>query len=449
MDFLKKIETAGIVGCGGAGFPTHVKWRAKDARYLIVNAVECEPLLCTDRYLMRHFAPGIISACLQVSETLGVCRTVIAVKAEYRAEIRALEEAISAAGAQIAIHLFPSYYPAGDAQVIVREVTGSTVPYGGIPLDVGAVVSNTATMLAAADAAVGRPMIYKYITVAGEVGAPCIVRAPVGTPVSDCLAAASGVLTEDPIVISGGPMMGRAVSEESPEDRLVTKTTSGLLVFPRRSYMAAYKEPLALAALRRRAATSCIQCSYCSMLCPRHMLGHPLEPHRIMRALAAGGDLGQLLQSGQTLQSAALCSLCGVCTAYACPMGLQPSKVNALLKEEMAKRGIRGPKGRSAEPDRNRELRKVPTGRLLSRLGVLKYEGLVGDELRVVTPERVSLLLRQGGGELPEPVVSAGERVNAGDLVARIPDGAMGANLHASIDGTVTEVADRITIVRR
>lgn len=57
MDFLKKIETAGIVGCGGAGFPTHVKWRAKDARYLIVNAVECEPLLCTDRYLMRHFAP--------------------------------------------------------------------------------------------------------------------------------------------------------------------------------------------------------------------------------------------------------------------------------------------------------------------------------------------------------------------------------------------------------
>ena len=86
---------------------------------------------------------------------------------------------------------------------------------------------------------------------------------------------------------------------------------------------------------------------------------------------------------------------------------------------------------------------------MLSRLGVLKYEGLVGDELRVVTPERVSLLLRQGGGELPEPVVSAGERVNAGDLVARIPDGAMGANLHASIDGTVTEVADRITIVRR
>lgn len=448
MNFLEKIKAAGIVGCGGAGFPTHVKWNVKQAQHLIVNAVECEPLLCTDRYLMRHFAPEIISACCQVSELIGAAHTVIAIKKEYRAEILALEEAISAAHANITLHLLDSFYPAGDEQVIVREVTGQTVPYGGIPLDVGAVVSNVATMLAAADAAEGKPLICKYITVAGEVGRPCIVKAPVGTPVLDCLVAAGGVQTEDPVIVAGGPMMGKLISADRREDSLVTKTTSGLLVFPRKSYMDVYKAPLDLAALRRRASTSCIQCSYCSMLCPRHMLGHPLEPHRIMRTLAAGGDLTDLLKTNQTLQSASLCSLCGICTTYACPMALQPSKVNALLKEEMAKQGIRGQRGNS-DPDTNREMRKVPTRRLLSRLHIEEYEGRIGDELRIITPKQVSLLLRQGGGKLPEPIVSVGSSVKAGDLIARIPDGAMGADLHASIDGTVTEVTDRITIVGR
>ena len=447
-NFLKKIEAAGLVGCGGAGFPTHVKWNTKNAQFLIVNAVECEPLLCTDRYLMRHFAPRIISACCQAADTLGVSHTVIAIKRGYRAEISALEEAISATGAKIALHLLDAFYPAGDEQVVVQEVTGCTVPYGSIPLDVGAVVSNVATMLAAADAVEDKPLVCKYITVAGEVGNPCIVKAPVGTPIMECIAADGGTTTKDPIIVSGGPMMGKLVSPERQEDNLVTKTTSGLLVFPRESYMTVYKEPRAFAALRRRAAASCIQCNYCTMLCPRHMLGHPLEPHRIMRTLALGGELGQILPSNQTLQSAALCSVCGVCTTYACPMGLQPSKVNAMLKEEMARQGIRGQRG-STEPDRNREMRKVPTERLISRLHIGKYEGQVGDELKTVMPGQVSILLRQGGGKLPEPLVSVGDHVKANDLIAKIPDGAMGANLHASIDGTVTEVADRITIVGR
>ena len=448
MSFLEKVWSAGIVGCGGAGFPTHIKWNTKDAGILIINAVECEPLLCTDRYLMRHFAADIVDGCGYAAERLDAAETVIAIKEEYREEILALEAAIAAAGRKIRLKKLMAFYPAGDEQVIVREVTGRTVPYGGIPLDVGAVVSNVATMLAAAQAVKDVPMTEKYITVSGEVKTPCIVKAPVGTSVEDCLAAAGGSLTRDPVIVAGGPMMGKLISNEPQADQVVTKTTSGLLVFPAESYMATYKRPLELAALRKRAATSCIQCSYCSMLCPRHMLGHPLEPHRIMRTLAHPGELSELLRESDVLQSAAWCSMCGACTVYACPMGLQPSKVNTLLKEEMAHQGIRPQKGVPTESNTFRELRKIPTERLLSRLNVGRYEGKVGDALVCVSPKRVTLLLRQGGGKLPQPLVQVGDHVRAGQLIAAIPEGGMGANLHASINGTVTSVTDRITIVR-
>ena len=158
MSFLKKVWAAGIVGCGGAGFPTHIKWNTKAAGILIVNAVECEPLLCTDRYLMRHFAADIVTGCGYVAEQLGVTETVIAIKKEYREEILTLEAAIAATGRKIQLKKLMAFYPAGDEQVIVREVTGRTVPYGGIPLDVGAVVSTVATMLAAAQAVKDVPM---------------------------------------------------------------------------------------------------------------------------------------------------------------------------------------------------------------------------------------------------------------------------------------------------
>lgn len=446
MSFLDKVWTAGIVGCGGAGFPAHVKWNTQSAKILIINAVECEPLLCTDRYLMRHFASDIVLGCTLVAQQLGVVETVIAIKEEYRAEIDALKAALVGSTANIRLKMLKAFYPAGDEQVIVHEVTGRTVPCGGLPLDVGAVVSNVGTVLAAANAERDIPMTEKYITVAGAVKHPCIVRAPVGTSAAECISAAGGTLDVNPILVAGGPMMGKLLSDEPADNQVVTKTTSGLLVFPSDSYMGVYKKTMDIDQLRKRAAVSCIQCSYCSMLCPRHMLGHPLEPHRIMRTLAHCGGLTELLSSNDVLQSAAWCSTCGACAAYACPMGLQPSKVNALLKEEMAKQGIRPQKRRGTEPDTNRDLRKIPTERLLSRLDIHQYEEKVIDTLITVSPHRVTLLLRQGAGRSPIPVVAKGDRVQAGQIVAEIPADVMGANLHTGIDGVVTSVTDRIII---
>lgn len=447
MNLLEGVEKAGVIGCGGAGFPTHIKWKAR-AESFIINAVECEPLLSTDKYLMRHRAEDLISVCCSVAEMLQAKETVVAIKGSYREEIAALEKAIKTACANIKVHRLQSFYPAGDEQVIVYEVTGKRVPCGGIPLDVGVVVSNVATMIAAFDATEGKPLIEKYITVTGAVRRPSIIKAPIGTAVSECIEAACGASIDDYLVVIGGPMMGRELSCESEDRRRVTKTTSGILVLTKGGFMEGYKSAFDLPLIQKKARAACIQCSYCSMLCPRHLLGHPLKPHLIMRTIAFTEDLEELFADNEVVQNASLCSLCGVCTAYACPMGLQPSKVNSFLKDEMTKRGFRRGTKETAVPQADREWRKIPAERISHRIGVADYQGQVSEQIVELRPEEAVIQLKQGPGRLPEPVVAVGDVVEAGSLIASIPDGAMGSNLHASIKGTVTEISDVIRIRR-
>lgn len=445
MSIADQIFAAGIVGCGGAGFPTHLKLGAKNLRHLVLNGAECEPLLGTDRWLMRNRADDIVAAAAAVACELGAGDCTIGLKRTYTREIAALTQAIEKAKAPITIHQMDSFYPAGDEQVLVYEVTGEAVPPAGIPLDVGTVVSNIATMVAIYDAMNGIPFTYKYLTVNGAVPNPVVLHLPVGTSVAQCLSQAGGPLPERYVVISGGPMMGNILTMEQAAEAVVTKTTSGLLVLPEDSALGNANK-VSLLHMKNRAASACIQCSYCTQLCPRNLLGHPLEPHKIMRKMAIGNDVTQLLDDPD-IRSASLCCQCGVCELYACPMGLQPRRVNGILKDALAKAAIRYPKGEGArEVPAERKLRRIPTKRAASRAGVLQYMGNTLDQLLECQPEEVKLMLNQQIGTPGQPVVGIGDHVTAGQLVAKCPDGKMGANLHASITGKVTALGDSVTI---
>ena len=445
MSITEQIAAAGVVGCGGAGFPTHAKLKGT-FEHLIINGAECEPLLRTDRYIMLNKADELVRALCAITKELNVPKCTIALKADYKDEIASLEKAIAAAGADIAIHKMESFYPAGDEQTIVYEVTGRVVPPAGIPGMVGCVVDNIATILAVNDAMDGVPLTQKYLTVTGEVKHPVVLRVPVGTSFTRCIELAGGANHSRYFVVAGGPMMGKPLTMEQAANEVVTKTTSGILILPAEGYHETQNN-ISIRHMLNRAKSACIQCTACSQLCPRHMLGHPIEPHKIMRKMALANKIGEDLDD-PIIRTAQLCCECGVCEAYACPMGLQPRKINALLKRELGAAGIRyaRPEGAVYEADPQRDARKVPSKRLAARVEVLPYYHNTIRELVEDQPAKVRIPLRMHIGAPSVPVVAEGDYVEAGQLIAQCPDGALGSAIHASIAGKVVSVKDTIEI---
>lgn len=430
---LDQIFQAGVVGAGGAGFPTHVKYKAK-AEVFIVNAIECEPLLRTDRYIVETFAPEIVAAALRIKAHLGAERAVIAVKEHNAGMVDALRRA--AEGKAIELYLSPMVYPAGDEQNLIHCITGRVVPTGGLPLDVGCVVSNAATVYQVYEALQGRPVTDKVLTIGGAVAHPITVEAPIGTPLS-ALPALAGGPVGDCVYIIGGPLMGRVA--ESLEGESVTKTTGGLLAIPRDAVLLARKDGNLQREVRMAQAVCC-QCSMCTQMCPRNAMGLNVQPHKVMRALAAG-NCG--LIGGETNGIWSCCD-CGVCTYYACNFGLHPSKMMQVYKDRMRKEGVKPVKEVRYEPQ-GFDNKRLPTGRLLSRLDLERYDADAPFAGAVeVQAVRIPLKMHAGGPD--RPVVTAGTAVQKGQLIAE-PEG-LGARIHASISGTVTQVTEQYIEIR-
>ncbi len=438
MSIVEKIKNAGVVGAGGAGFPTHVKVSA-EAEIVIANGAECEPLLRVDQMMMAHFAKPIVAGLLMVMEQTKAKRGVIALKSHYEEAVAALEKEI--AGKQnLSLHLMKSYYPAGDEQQMVCDITGKVVPTGGIPIDVGAVVCNVSTLININNAMMDKPVTDKYLTVTGEVGAPCTISVPVGTKISTCIQMAQGPDNlDDYKVIIGGPAMGYI--EENP-DAVVTKTTGGIIVLPK-SHSLIKKKTAPLEKDIKLAISVCCQCNYCTSLCPRYALGLGVEPHLAMRAVGYGkglkGDINGIFS----------CCNCGLCSYYACDFGLMPSRMMTEIKNSLGAKGIRPEKRVAGDIMKNREQIKVPTKRFIARLGLTQYD--VAAALTDQTPavSEVCIPLKMHIGAPSQPTVKVGDAVKTGQLIARIPDGSLGANIHASINGMIRSInSDAITITQ-
>jgi Na+-translocating ferredoxin:NAD+ oxidoreductase RnfC subunit len=433
----EKVKAAGVVGAGGAGFPTHVKLEAK-ADIFLVNAAECEPMLRTDQQLMAT-QPELLLRGLELGmQATGASEGIIALKPKYKAAIAALQPILPS---RIRIELLRDVYPAGDEVITLWLTTGRRVPPGGLPLHVGAVVNNVQTLLNVAQAMEGIPVITRTFTVTGAVKNPLTVTVPVGMPLSEVLALAGGPTVDPVAFIDGGPLMGKLLTDlEQP----VTKTTGGLIVLPA-DHLLIKRKKQTMESVLRIAKTVCEQCCYCTELCPRHIIGHELPPHLIIRA-ANHNYLG----SPSVVTSALTCSECGVCEAYACPVGISPMRVNIALKDKLRKAGVRY-EGGLGKADPMAENRLVPTSRMVSRLNLAAWYPPEAPLQQAIYPTaRVQIPLKQHIGAPAAPLVKAGEKVSRGQLIAEMPSGALGANVHASIDGTVEEVSScAITIGNR
>lgn len=435
-DLKLTLQNAGIVGAGGAGFPSYAKLNT-DADTIILNCAECEPLLKLHRQVMQFYAHEIMSALETVCKAVGANKAIIAIKPSYKKAVDAIKSELENFK-MITIGLLPEVYPAGDEVVTIYETTGRVVPPGKLPISVGVTVFNVETMLNAFYAITeGKSVTHKYITVTGEVNNPTTLCVPLGITVAEVLKLAGGTTISEYTLINGGPMTGTIANEND----VITKTSNAILVMPNNAYIV-LKRLSKTSVSVKRAMSACCQCRLCTDLCPRNLLGHPIEPNKFMRSLSSS-----VTNDVEPYLGTFFCSSCGLCEMYSCFQGLSPRSLIAEMKAGLRKNAIPVPEIDSAPVKEERNGRYILKSRLTARLGLTKYNFPALLDETEYKPKSVKILLSQHIGAPAVPCVKKGDKVNCGDVIATAPEKALGINQHSSINGTVKEVTEKyITI---
>lgn len=442
MDLLEKVKAAGVIGAGGAGFPTHVKLQSS-AEYILLNGAECEPLLRVDQQLMEVYPEKIITGLYLAGKQVGAKKAIIGIKNKHAKVIDILKNSINKLDLndEVYVHELPDIYPAGDEQVLVYEITGRVVPELGIPIAVGCVVINTETALNIFNAAQEIPVTEKYVTVTGAVPKPITVKVPVGTPLKELFSLSGVKSLQGFAVIDGGPMMGPLLENHN---EFVTKKTKGLIILPE-SHSLIGRKSKSMESARVINRTACEQCRMCTDLCPRALLGHSTSPHKMVMAMAYNMEASEAVTVAQT------CCQCNLCDYFSCPAGINPKMANVFYMTKLREQGIRHTtKKDTFEPKAMRKYRLVPSKRLIARLDIKQYDKAAPlCEDIDYTPELVGIHTNTHVGAPAVAVVKAGDKVNAGDVIGTPKEGALGTNVHASIDGIVESVENNIIVIRR
>lgn len=294
-EIIKKVADAGIVGLGGACFPTQVKLTpppGKVAEVLIVNAVECEPYLTCDHQLMLEHAEEIVVGITILMKALKIQRAIIGIESNKPDAIKLMEKTVSRQMG-IEVQQLKLKYPQGGEKQLIDACIGRQVPSGALPIEVGAVVQNVATVYAVYQAVQkNRPLIDRVITVTGKsVNKPGNFQVRFGTPLNDVIAMAGGIPENTGKIIAGGPMMGRAMSNT---DMPANKRISGVLIMQESE--STRPEP-----------QNCIRCAKCVSVCP---MG--LEPYLLARM--AGKNMWDEMEKHNVMD----CIECGCCL-FTCP----------------------------------------------------------------------------------------------------------------------------------
>ena len=315
-ELVDAIRKSGVVGLGGAGFPTHVKWNVDPSRIeaLIINGAECEPYITSDSHTMTERAEDMEYALRTLQEYFSLKRIIIGIESNKKKAIASMKELAKKMNG-VTVKVLPKIYPQGGEKVLVYHTAKKVIPTGKLPIDVGCIVCNCTTIAAIGSyLKTGMPLVKKCVTVdGGAVNDPQNVIAPIGTSLEDVFAFCGGFKEDPEKVLYGGPMMGITVPDLSAP---ILKNTNAVIALT-------HKEA------KLPKATNCIRCGACTNACP-----FGLAPAQIL--LAYNNKDTEALKK----LSVDTCMLCGCCS-FSCPANRPLVQTNSLskqlLREERAK----------------------------------------------------------------------------------------------------------------
>ena len=317
-EFVKAVRESGLVGLGGASFPTHIKFNPKnidDVHALIVNAAECEPFITSDHRLMLENPDELLDGCLLIMKYIGLDKGYIAIEENKPDAIELLNKKIAERGiTNIETFKLQARYPKGAERVLVYEITGKTMDAGVLPADMGVILDNVTTVAFVGQYfKTGLPLTTKRVTVDGDaVAQPKNVIAPIGTSVHDVIEFCGGYKAEPKKILMGGPMMGRAIYSDAVP---MVKNNNAILAFS--GAQSLVKEE-----------TACINCGRCHQACPFKLI-----PTALAKAYEARD--AQALKDLRVMQ----CMNCGSCS-YICPAHRPLGFINTLGKTVLKEAGI-------------------------------------------------------------------------------------------------------------
>lgn len=293
---ISKMVEGGIIGMGGAGFPTHVKYETEeDIQYVLINAAECEPYLTCDHVLMKEYGYSIINGILLFIKAASAKKAILCFEDNKQDVAKDFEYIILKNDLPIEIRVLPTRYPQGGERQLVEAVMGMEVPAGKLPASIGVIINNVATAKALSDIVLGNePLITRVVTVTGKVKEPCNYLVPIGTRFSELIDLSGDFKAKTSRVIDGGPMTGHCIQIGGTKEDLmlsVTKTTSGLLVLE--DFI--------------KVESPCIRCGECERVCPAGLAPFKIDYAAIENDIVLCEKL-----------YATECISCGCCS-YVCP----------------------------------------------------------------------------------------------------------------------------------
>ena len=437
-DLKQLLKDNGVVGAGGAGFPSYSKL-AEGASILLVNAVECEPLLYTSYTLLQNRIRDIVIGMRAVMEYAKIPVGLIAVKG-YRAEKLGYKDGQELAEG-VRIKYVPNVYPMGDEINLIYTATGRLIKPGQLPITRGVIVYNTETMHNIGLVTQFRqPVTKTYLTLSGDVPEAFCVKVPLGMKIIEVLETLKVQVPDTHVVIDGGPSMGTIVN---PYVDVVKKPTSGLLILPK-TIPAVRNKLRTVDENFRMAASVCCQCTRCTDLCPRHLLGYPLEPHKMVRSTLSAAQADPEL-----IKTATLCCGCDICGTLACCQDISPMQIIKQYKNILGKNKMKY----VASPDDEftvspeRDYRMISAGKWKEVLGVAKYDKFPPTDIdEKLKAKEVEVPMVQHIGAPAIPCVKVGDFVNENDKIAEAAEG-LSVPHFAPITGKVTYVDNQKIVI--